>query len=51
MTTNIISLTNMSILYASMHNEPVYHKPEIKEKPKKVEKTSKSNGGHFDARG
>ena len=51
MKTNIVSLTNMSILYASMHHNPVYHKPEIKDKPKKVEKTSKSNGGHFDARG
>lgn len=50
MMTNIITLSNMSILYASSYKEPVYHQPEIKEKPRKVEKIEKSNGGHFDAR-
>lgn len=52
MTTKIISLTNMSILYSSIHNEPIPHKPKMEEKThKKVERTYKSNGGHFDARG
>ena len=48
---NRVSLTNMSILYASMLKEQSDYKPEIKEKPRKVENTSKSNRGHFDERG
>ncbi len=51
MKASVISLTNMSILYSTIHQTPIYQKPEIKEKPKRVEKTCKSNGGHFDARG